>query len=128
MDITKVVAAGIVATLLASAVKPVKKEFAFAISIVCSIFIFGYIFSYLKSIVNTINSVIDNFNLDTSMFYIIMKIIFVSYICEFGANICRDAGESAIASKIELFGKIIIVYLSLPVIEAVINLLTGFLR
>ncbi len=128
MDITKVVAVGIAATLLASAVKPAKKEFAITISVVCSVFIFGYIFSYLKSIVNTINNVIENFNLDTSMFFIIMKIIFVSYICEFGANICRDAGESAIASKIELFGKIIIVYISLPVIEAVINLLTSFVK
>lgn len=128
MDITKIVVVSLVSTLIISVIKPQKKEFALTISIICGVLIFSFIFSYLKSIIDTINAVMERFNLDTSMFVIIMKIIFVAYICEFGANICRDAGESAIASKVELGGKIIIVYLSLPVIEAVINLLTGFLQ
>ena len=57
----------------------------------------------------------------------IFKIICVAYICEFASGICRDAGESAVASKVETGGKLIIVYLSMPIITSLIDLLANFL-
>lgn len=127
MDIVKILALSIVTILFISVIKPHKKEFAITLSIIFGVFSFRFIFSYLKSIVETINSVFGLIKMDASIFNIILKIIFVSYICEFSSNICRDAGEASIASKVELCGKIIIVYMSLPVVEAVINLFVSVL-
>lgn len=127
MDIVKILVLSIVTVLFISVIKPNKKEFAITLSIIFGVFSFWFIFSYLKSITESINSVFGMIRMDTAIFNIILKIIFVSYICEFASNICRDAGEVSIASKVELCGKIIIVYISLPVVEAVINLFVSVL-
>lgn len=127
MDIVKILVLSIVTVLFISVIKPNKKEFAITLSIIFGVFSFWFIFSYLKSITETINSVFGMIRMDTAIFNIILKIIFISYICEFASNICRDAGEVSIASKVELCGKIIIVYISLPVVEAVINLFVSVL-
>jgi stage III sporulation protein AD len=52
----------------------------------------------------------------------VLKITGIAYISEFGAEICRDAGEGAIASKIEMAGKVIIIALAIPVITSLIDL------
>ena len=55
-------------------------------------------------------------------FTAVLKITGIAYITEFGAEICRDAGEGAIAAKIEMAGKVIIVVLAIPVISSLIDL------
>jgi stage III sporulation protein AD len=66
-------------------------------------------------------------NVDMIFLQTILKIIGIAYIAEFGAQIVRDAGQEAIASKIELAGKILIMVLAIPIItvivETVLNLL-----
>jgi len=57
----------------------------------------------------------------------ILKIIGVAYIAEFGAQICRDAGEGAIASKVEFAAKVIVIVLAIPVIAAVFDYLLKLL-
>ena len=54
MEVLKICAAATVAVFMISILKPVKKEFAIAVSIVCGVFIFSLVFSYLKSIVETV--------------------------------------------------------------------------
>ena len=61
------------------------------------------------------------------MTVIILKVIGVAYICEFVSSVCKDAGESAVASKVEAGGKIIIVYLALPILTSLLDLLANFL-
>jgi len=53
----------------------------------------------------------------------ILKIIGIAYIAEFGAEVCKDAGEGAIASKIELAGKVIIIVLAAPIITSLLDLI-----
>lgn len=127
MEVLKICAAATVAVFMISVLKPVKKEFAIAVSIVCGVFIFSLVVSYLKSIVGTVKSVFTRFNIDGAMTVVILKIIGVAYICEFASGICKDAGESAIAAKVETGGKIIIVYLALPIITSLLDLLAKFL-
>ena len=55
-------------------------------------------------------------------FTAVLKITGIAYITEFGAEICRDAGEGAIAAKVEMAGKVIIVALAIPVISSLIDL------
>lgn len=54
-------------------------------------------------------------------FSLLMKIIGVAYICEFAAQICRDASQGAAALKMELAGKIAILLLSLPVLTSILQ-------
>ena len=127
MEIVKICVAAIAAVFLISVLKPVKKEFAIAVSIICGVFIFSVVFSYLSSAVGTVKSIFSYFNADGAMTVIILKVIGVAYICEFVSSVCKDAGESAVASKVEAGGKIIIVYLALPIITSLLDLLANFL-
>ena len=70
---------------------------------------------------------VSKFNLNTEFFNIIIKIIAISYICEFASSICIDAGESSNALKVEFAGKIIIISLTLPIIVTVADLLLSLI-
>ena len=63
-------------------------------------------------------------SIDSTYIKIILKVIGISYIIEFGKDICKDAGESAIANKMEMAGKVIIVSLSIPVVASLIDIVT----
>ena len=71
-----------------------------------------------------INSLILNSSIDSSYIKIILKVIGISYLVEFGKDICKDAGESAIANKIEVAGKIVVVAISVPVVASLIEIVT----
>ena len=58
-----------------------------------------------------------------TFFPVIIKVLAVAYVTDFTAQLCRDAGEGAIGSKVELAGKVIIFYLSMPVLTAILELI-----
>lgn len=62
------------------------------------------------------------------LFPILLKVLAVAYIADFVAQVCKDAGEEAIGSKVELAGKIIIFYIAVPVMMSVLETLTKLLR
>ena len=57
----------------------------------------------------------------------ILKVLAVAYITDFTAQLCRDAGEASIGSKVELAGKIIIFYLAMPILTAILELIKTLL-
>ncbi len=59
---------------------------------------------------------------------LLLKLIGITYICDFAANLCKDSGYSALSSHIELFGKIAIMVAGFPVIRIMIDMLEGIMR
>ena len=125
MEIYKIVGVAIVSTVLISVVKPYRKEIAVILSVMVGIVLFSYITLYIKSAVSTVYEVASRIDLDLTFIKIILKIIAVSYVCEFGSQICKDAGEMSIASKVELAGKVIIVYISMPIVMSLFEIRSG---
>lgn len=68
-------------------------------------------------------------NANVNMMYVetILKIIGIAYIAEFGAQITKDAGQGAIASKIEMTGKILIMVMAIPILTVIIETVIGLL-
>lgn len=66
--------------------------------------------------------------IDASGYYIklILKMVGITYLCEFGTNICKDAGQGAIASQVEVFGKIIVFVTGLPILIAIVEQMITF--
>lgn len=122
MEIFKIVSIGIVSTVLAIVLKNQKTGFEIYLVLITSILFLVFIFSKLQSIVELINKLIDSTEINREYITIILKVVGISYMVEFGRNICMDAGQSAIASKIEIAGKVIIVSLSIPVITSLVDL------
>lgn len=127
MDIFKIVAFGTVAAILAIMIKRDNISFALMISIVASVIIFLMILPKLSVILEMLNKISLSVGSGSQYVGTIIKIIGIAYAAEFGAQICNDAGESSIASKIELAGKVLIMGVSAPIVftllEQVVNIM-----
>lgn len=121
MEILQIVGIGLVATVLALVVKEQKPLFAFLITTLTGIVIFLFVADHLWKVIYVLEKIVFQASIDLLYLETIIKIIGISYIAEFGAQITRDAGEGAIASKIELAGKILILIMAIPIIQAILE-------
>ncbi|MBO4940981.1 MAG: stage III sporulation protein AD [Clostridia bacterium] len=128
MDIFKIVGLGIAAAILAVFLKNWRPEISVQISLAAAAIIFIAVMPYIKTLFSMFSDISNRVGVDAKYITLILKVIGIAYIAQFGAELCRDAGETSIASKIELFGKVIIVTLSMPlvysfmeVVERIIN-------
>lgn len=123
MEILQIVGLGLVATVIIVILKMQRPEIAVQISIITGIAIFLLVVAKLSSVLDLLNSYTRKVNIDMSYLVTLLKIIGIAYIAEFGAEVCRDAGESAIASKIELAGKVVIAVLAVPIVTSMLDLI-----
>lgn len=91
----------------------------------CSIFLF--LVDQVSQIITMIEKIALNANINMMYVETILKIIGIAYIAEFGAQITKDAGQGAIASKIELGGKILILAMAVPILTVIIETIIGFI-
>jgi len=124
MDIVQIVGIGIISTILIILLRQSNKaEFALLVSAITGMIIFSMVIDKMRYVIETLSSLARNVNMEFTYFSTILKIIGIAYIVEFGAQISRDAGENAIASKIELGGKVIMMVLAMPIILALLDLI-----
>jgi len=123
MQLIQIIGIGVVATALTIILRKQRPEFALMASIATGIVIFMLMASKLTSIIELLGTYADKAEIKPAFFTTVLKITGIAYITEFGSDVCRDAGESAVASKIELAGKITIVALAVPVITALLDLI-----
>lgn len=123
MDILQIIAIGIIASILALIIKEQKPEFAILISIATGAIIFFMVFRRLDSVITVLKQFAAKADIDTLYFSTILKVIGIAYITDFGAQICRDSGEGAIASKVEFAGKILIMIIAIPILGALLDII-----
>ena len=125
MDIIQIVGLGLISTILTLVVKEQKPMFAFLIALVTGIIIFLFLIGKISEVIRLLENIAIKANLNMIYLETILKIIGIAYIAEFGAQITRDAGQGAIASKIELAGKILILVMAVPIITVIIETVIG---
>lgn len=123
MDIMKIVMIGMIATILSVLLRQYKPEIAIHISIVTGLIIFIFMINKLTSVINVLKYFAGKANIDLLYFTTIMKVIAIAYVTEFGAQVCRDAGEGSIATKIEFSGKILIMVIAIPILGALMDVI-----
>ena len=126
-DIIKIAAIGIIGAILAVILKDTRKDFALLVSIMTGILIFTIVAGQLSRSLAAMIRILDGFQIDFVYLDVLFKIIAVSYIAKFAAQVCQDAGEGSVAVKVELAAKIIIIALSLPVVNALLKLVADIL-
>lgn len=127
MDIIKIVGIGLIALFLIIIIKQYRPEFTIYISIIAGTIILFFVVDKLAEILGILSSLGSKSGIDSKYILILFKITGIAYLTEYAMNICKDSGESAIASKIELGGKILMIYMSLPIILALIEVITNIL-
>lgn len=122
MSIIQIVTAAMVMAVLAILVKNIGKEIGIMVSILGGVLLFMMMLPYLIQVLGVLTGLADHLDTNLSHMGIILRIIGVAYIAEFGAQVCKDAGEGTISAKIELGGKVIIMAMSVPIITSFLNL------
>lgn len=125
MEVVKIVGISIFAVVMIIVLKNQRPEMALMLSIATGIMIMLFALYKMSSVVNVLNDLVTKSGINKEFLLIIIKVIGIAYIVEFGKNICIDAGQSSIATKLEMAGKVIIVVLTIPLISSLVNLLTG---
>ena len=128
MDIFKLIGVAFITTFSAVILKSSKPELSFAVSITGIIVILFLIVDALQNTLTVFASIAQMTGVENGLLKVLLKIVGVGYLTEFGAGILNDFGSNSIADKVVLGGKITIVLLSMPVIESLLGLVRGFLQ
>lgn len=120
-SMVKICITGIISVIFILILKPKNAQLALILSLVTSILIFLFITPYLTSLFSFFKEFSNYMDSKTLYLDVVIKIICVTYICEIASSICSDSKEEAIATKIELGGKVIIMVLSLPIISEILK-------
>ena len=119
MEIWQIVGLALIVTVISVVLKQIRPEIALQLSILAGAAIFILIMSKIKVIVDLLQTLAEQANISSYYLLIVLKIVGVAYLAEFGAQICRDAGEGALATKIEIAAKVGVIVLSIPIIVAI---------
>lgn len=123
MQLMQIVGIGMIATVIIIILRVQKPEIAVQASIAAGLVIFMLLSSKLSAVIELLENYADKADIKPIYFTTVLKITGIAYIAEFGAEVCKDAGENAIASKIELAGKVMIVVLAVPVITSLLDII-----
>lgn len=121
MNIIGICVIAVVSSLISVVLKKYNPEYAISISIVTSILIFAIVLSNISPAILQIKSLMNSTKLPSQYAVILFKSLGICLITQFAADSCKDAGENALSSKIELAGKVMIVIISLPLFQEITN-------
>jgi len=119
VEIWQIVGLALIVTILSVVLKQIRPEIALQLSILAGASIFILIISKIRVVIDLLQTLADQANISSYYLIIILKIVGIAYLAEFGAQICRDAGESALGTKIELAAKVGVIILAIPIIVAI---------
>lgn len=127
MEIVKIIGIGLVAVVIIILLKQYKPEFAIYISMLTGILIILFVIDDLSGIINLIQSLANKVSINNTFLMLLIKITGIAFLSEFAVSICKDAGEIAIASKMEIGAKIIIISMSIPIISSLLEIILKIL-
>lgn len=128
MDILKIFALCILAAILSVVLKSGKSEFSFLISVLTVVIILSYFLSKMFEPISLLFQKLDDYGVEPTYFKVALKALGIGYITNFAVNICKDAGQTSIASAAEMIGKGSIFILSMPLVMNIIDLALGFIK
>ncbi len=127
MEIIKIIGIALIALIIIIMLKQYRPEYAIFISILTGILILFLVMDKLTGIIQLIQNIEDKFSINMQFISLLIKITGIAFLSEFAVSICKDSGEAAIASKIELGSKIIIISMSIPIISSLLEVILRIL-
>ena len=127
MDIIKIIGIGLIALIIIMILRQYKPEFVIYISLITGAIILYFIMNRLSGLINLLTNLSNKISNGNAFLEILIKITGIAFLTEFAVSICKDSGESAIANKIDLGGKVIIISMSIPIISSLLQNLISIL-
>lgn len=126
-EIIKIIGIGLTALVIIIILKQYKPEYALYVSIAAGILILFLSMEKITGIINLLQAISDKTYINKNFLSILIKITGIAFLTEFAVSVCSDAGEKAIASKIEIGSKVIIITMSIPIITSLLELIIEIL-
>ena len=121
--IIKIIGIGFIALIAIIIVKQYRPEFAIYISLIAGVLVLVIVMDKLSGIIGMLQSITQKSGINKNFLEILLKITGIAFLSEFAISICKDSGESAIASKLEIGSKVIIISMSIPIITNLMELI-----
>ena len=127
MTIIQAAVLGITAVALAVQLKPLRQEYSVYLILAAGLVIGFLSISRLELILDTVRAIGSQIRVKNIYLGTLLKMVGITYIAVFASGICRDAGFSALGTQVEMFGKLSILAVSAPVLQALLETLQVFL-
>ena len=121
MDIIKIIGVGIIALIIIIIIKQYRPEFTIYVSLIAGAIILMLIMDKLSAIISLLTSLSSKTAINNEFLVLLIKITGIAFLTEFAVSICKDAGERAIANKVDMGGKVIIISMSIPIIASLLE-------
>ena len=121
MDIVMIIGVGLIALIIIIIVRQYKPEFTLYISLLAGAIILLFLLDKIDAIVSLLTSLANKTAINNEFLVLLIKITGIAFLTEFAVSVCKDSGESAIANKIDMGGKVIIVSMSIPIISSLLE-------
>ena len=127
MSFFKIICGVLIGVLLTIKLKSLGSSLWVYLSLALSVFVLFYIINQLSFVMDFVDSVMEDIGLESGYFEILIKIVGISYLCEFASNICKESGFLSAASQIEIGGKLTMMVMSMPILLAIVDTITSVL-
>ena len=121
MDIIKIIAVGLIALIIIIILKQYRPEFVIYVSIIAGVIILILIMDKVSAIIDLLTSLSNKTVINNEFLVLLIKITGIAFLTEFSVSICKDSGETAIANKIDIGGKVLIISKSIPIIASLLE-------
>ncbi len=121
MEIVKIGILGVAGVMLALQFKSNRPEYGLYLGVVICLVVFTFSLNGLKALLTGVKELEKYLNSSGEYLGFLLKAVGITYVCEFCASICKDAGYGAVAGQIEIFGKLSVLLMGIPVLTAVIG-------
>ena len=127
MEVIKIIGIALIALIIIILLKQYRPEFAVYISLLTGVLILVLVMDQLAGIISLLQSLANKTSINMTFLSLLTKITGIAFLSEFAVSICRDSGEGAIASKIEIGSKIVIISMSIPIISSLLEIILKIL-
>ena len=121
MDIIKIIGIGLTSLIIIVIVKQYSPEFVLYVSLAAGILILVMIMEKINSIISLLTTLSNKTAINNEFLVLLIKITGIAFLTEFTVSICKDTGETAIANKVDLGGKVLIISMSIPIIASLLE-------
>ena len=121
MEIIKIIGIALISLIIIILLKQYRPEFAIYVSILTGVLILMLVMDKLTGIINLLQSLANKTSINSTFITLLIKITGIAFLSEFAISICKDSGETAIANKVDMGGKVIIISMSIPIISGLLE-------
>ena len=128
IEIFKIVGIGLTLAVAVVIIRQTRPELSSVVLIAGGILLSLYIVDLLEDVFGVFSKILETTHIDSALFVALLKIVGIGYLTEFASSVCIDSGNSSIAQKLQLAGKLMIFVLAVPIITKLVDLLVDLIK